>query len=153
MSAALSTTSRRWAAVVGQKRPYTSLGGRFECSGRGHGRIQPFLHWSETATTHATSSLWCDVVRGRSTERESASHGAGPTHRVERIESTNQIGSHGRVHLSILQSYSNLLNAAKWPFLFLLWPNGHSYSFCGLAAIPFLGYLSTIAFPTNRLRS
>ena len=29
----------------------------------------------------------------------------------------------------------NLLNAAKWPFLFLLWPNGHSYSFCDL-----LGY-------------
>ena len=44
--------------------------------------------------------LWCDVVRGRSTEREAASHGAGSTHRVERIESTNQIGSHGRVHLS-----------------------------------------------------
>ena len=43
----------------------------------------------------------------------------------------------------------NLLNAAKWPFLFLLWPNGHSYSFCGLLAIPFLGYLSTIAFPTK----
>ena len=43
----------------------------------------------------------------------------------------------------------NLLNAAKWPFLFLLWPNGHSYSFCGLLAIPFLGYLSTIAFPNK----
>ena len=75
MSATLSATSRRQSAAVGQKRPYTSLGGRFECSGRGHGRIQPFLHWSETATTHATSSLWCDGVRGRSTEREAASHG------------------------------------------------------------------------------
>ena len=73
MSAALSATSRRQSAAVGQKRPYTSLGGRFECSGRGHGRIQPFLHGSETAATHATSSLLCDVVRGRSTEREAAS--------------------------------------------------------------------------------
>ena len=100
MYVALSATSRRQSAAVGQKRPYTSLGGRFECSGRGHGRIQPFLHWPETAATHATSSLWCDVVRGRSTEREAASHGVGSTHRVERIESTNQIGSHGRVHLS-----------------------------------------------------
>ena len=45
----------------------------------------------------------------------------------------------------------NLLNAAKWPFIFLLWPNGHSYSFCGLAAIPFPGYLSTIAFPTKQV--
>ena len=110
MSAALSATSRRQSAAVGQKRPYTSLGGRFECSGRGHGRIQPFLHWSETATTHATSSLWCDVVRGRSTEREAASHGVGSTHRVERIESTNQIGSHGRVHLSnrIFTAHTNL---------------------------------------------
>ena len=110
MSATLSATSRRQSAAVGQKRPYTSLGGRFECSGRGHGRIQPFLHWSETATTHATSSLWCDVVRGRSTEREAASHGAGSTHRVERIESTNQIGSHGRVHLPnrIFTAHTNL---------------------------------------------
>ena len=97
MCAALYATSRRQSAVVGQKRPYTSLGGRFECSGRGHGRTQPFLHWPETATTHATSSLWCDVVRGRSTEREAASHGARLAHRVERIESTNQIGSHGRL--------------------------------------------------------
>ena len=110
MCAALYATSRRQSAVVGQKRPYTSLGGRFECSGRGHGRTQPFLHWPETATTHATSSLWCDVVRGRSTEREAASHGVGSTHRIERIESTNQIGSHGRVHLSnpMFTAHTNL---------------------------------------------
>ena len=30
---------------------------------------------------------------------------------------------------------------AKWPFVFLLW----------LAAIPILGYLSTIAFPTKQV--
>ena len=49
----------------------------------------------------------------------------------------------------------------KWPFLFLLWPNGHSFSFCGQmaipipfvawAAIPILGYLSTIAFSTKHV--
>ena len=100
MPAALSATSRRQSAAAGQKRPYTMLGGRFGCSGRGHGRIQPFRHWPETAITHATSSLWCDVGRGRSTEREAASHAAGSINRIERIESTNQIGSHGRVHLS-----------------------------------------------------
>ena len=54
-----------------------------------------------------------------------------------------------RIGLVYCNPIPNLLNAAKWPFLFLLWPNGHSYSFCGLLAIPFLGYLSTIAFPTK----
>ena len=71
MSAALYATSRRQSAAV--KRPCTSLGGRAECSGREHGRTQPFLHWSKKAASHATSSLLCDVVRGRSTEREAAS--------------------------------------------------------------------------------
>ena len=79
MYAALFATSRRQSAAVGQKRPYTSLGGRFECSGRGHGRIQPFLHWSETAATHATSSLcgvcgamWYGVVALRERRRATA---------------------------------------------------------------------------------
>ena len=55
--------------------------------------------------------MWCDVVRGRSTEREAASHRAGSTNRVERInESTNQTGSHGRVHLPnrIFTAHTNL---------------------------------------------
>jgi len=92
--AALSATSRRQSAAVGQKRPYTSLGGRFECSGRGHGRIQPFLHWSETAATHATSSFWCDVVRGRSTDGEVASRGPTALGRwIESNESNQRIKS------------------------------------------------------------
>ena len=81
--------------------------------GRGHGCTQPFLWCTETAITHATSylcgAMWCGD--GRSTEREAASHhGAGSTHRVERIEPTNQIGSHGRVHLPnrIFTAHTNL---------------------------------------------
>ena len=107
MSAALSATSRRQSAAVGQKRPDTSVGGRFECSGRGHGRIQPFLHWSETATTHATSSLRCDVVRGRSTEGEVASRGPAA---LGRWVESNHVGSHGRAHLSnrIFTAHTNL---------------------------------------------
>ena len=38
-------------------------------------------------------SLWCDVVRGRRTEREAASRGAGPLGMVEPNESNQRIRS------------------------------------------------------------
>ena len=92
MPAALSATSRRQSAAAGQKRAYTRLGGRFGWSGRGHSCIQPFLHWSETAATHATSSFWCDVVRGRSTDGEVASRGPAALGRwIESNESNQRI--------------------------------------------------------------
>ena len=91
---------------------HTQACGRFECS-RPRTRLYPAVSMVPRNGRNACHilSLWCDVVRGRSTEREAASHhGAGSTHRVERIESTNQIGSHGRVHLSnrIFTAHTNL---------------------------------------------
>ena len=95
---------------------HTQACDRFECS-RPRTRLYPAVSMVPRNGRNACHilSLWCDVVRGRSTEREAASHHgagsrAGSTHRVERIESTNQIGSHGRVHLSnrIFTAHTNL---------------------------------------------
>ena len=144
MSAALSATSRRQSAAVGQKRPYTILGGRSECSGRGHGRIQPFLHWPETAATHATSSFWCDVVRGRSTDGEVASRGPTALGRwIESNESNQRIKSARTAvftcqtvylqHIQTYQCFTTLLcscSASSTPSRAIVLRGGGAARFC-----------------------
>ena len=87
--------------------------------GRGHGRIQPFLRWSETAVTHATSypcgAMWCGV--GALRERRRAITALG--RHIESNESNQRIRSARTAvstcqtvylqHIQIYQCFTTLL--------------------------------------------
>ena len=69
-----------------------------------------------------------------------------------RVPCTSYSKIHGSYDwIGILQSYSKPIKCGQMAISFLFWPNGHSHSFCGWAAIPILGYLSTIEFPTKQI--